>query len=237
MIIYPAIDIKNGKCVRLLQGKESEQTVYSDSPADMARKWESMGAKYLHVVDLDGAFSESAVNMEVIENVIRSVSVPVQVGGGIRSMEKIEYYLEKIGARRVILGTSAVENQELVSRAVSRYGNRIVAGIDAKDGIVAVRGWVEQSGIDAVELARKLKELGIDTIIYTDISRDGMMTGPNIEATKRMICETGLNVIASGGVKDIRDVINIKNSGAAGVIIGKALYTGAVDLAEALGYE
>jgi phosphoribosylformimino-5-aminoimidazole carboxamide ribotide isomerase len=199
MIIYPAIDIKDGKCVRLIQGRAKDQTVYSSSPVDVAKKWESMGAQYLHVVDLDGAFDGQSANLEIVYNIARDVSIPVQVGGGIRSIDKVRYLLEEAGVQRVILGTSAVENPALVSESVSLFGNRIVAGIDARAGKVAIRGWVQESTVDAVQLGIDLKAIGIDTIIYTDISRDGMMTGPNIEATAIMIKKTGLNVIASGG--------------------------------------
>lgn len=234
MTIFPAIDIKGGRCVRLLQGRAEDETVYGNDPVEMARTWEQQGAEYLHVVDLDGAFDGKSPNEEIIKNMAESVSIPIQLGGGIRSMDKIQRLLDVYGIQRVILGTAAVENNELLKQAVKRYGNRIVAGIDARNGKAAIKGWVEKTNLSAVELGLKMKEMGIDTIIYTDISKDGMMKGPNISETQEMIERTGLKIIASGGITCLLDLQQVKQIGAAGAIIGKALYTGAIELSSAL---
>lgn len=234
MTIFPAIDIKGGRCVRLLQGRAEDETVYGNDPVEMARTWEQQGAEYLHVVDLDGAFDGKSPNEEIIKNMAESVSIPIQLGGGIRSMDKIQRLLDVYGIQRVILGTAAVENNELLKQAVKRYGNRIVAGIDARNGKAAIKGWVEKTDLSAVELGLKMKEMGIDTIIYTDISKDGMMKGPNISETQEMIERTGLKIIASGGITCLLDLQQVKQIGAAGAIIGKALYTGAIELSSAL---
>ena len=200
MTIFPAIDIKGGRCVRLLQGRAEDETVYGNDPVEMARTWEQQGAEYLHVVDLDGAFDGKSPNEEIIKNMAECVSIPIQLGGGIRSMDKIQRLLDVYGIQRVILGTAAVENNELLKQAVKRYGNRIVAGIDARNGKAAIKGWVEKTDLSAVELGLKMKEMGRDPIIYTDIAKDGMMKGPNISETQEMIERTGLKIIASGGI-------------------------------------
>jgi phosphoribosylformimino-5-aminoimidazole carboxamide ribotide isomerase len=233
MIIFPAIDIKDGKCVRLVQGRADAQTVYSDDPAAMAQKWCALGAEYLHVVDLDGAFTGKAANTEAVRGIVAASSVPVQLGGGIRSMDDIRKKLD-MGISRVILGTAALYDHALVKEAVACYPGRIVAGIDAKDGFVAVKGWIEKSAVTAVELGKTLKALGISACVFTDISRDGMLGGPSIDETKRMIGETGLEIIASGGIGGIDDLIACRDIGAAGAIIGKALYDGRIALEEAL---
>ena len=237
MDIYPAIDIRNGKCVRLLQGDAKREIVYSDNPIEVALKWEEIGARYLHIVDLDGAFHGDTENISIISEILSNISIPVQIGGGIRSMEKIDLFLDNPKVARVILGTSAITEPQLLSEAVQGYGNRIAVGIDAKDGWVAIRGWVEETRIDAIEFGKNLKAKGIETIIYTDISKDGMLFGPNIRATEAMIAQTGLNIIASGGVSRLEDIETVKKIGAAGIIIGQALYTGKIKLAEALSYE
>ncbi|NLU36950.1 MAG: 1-(5-phosphoribosyl)-5-[(5-phosphoribosylamino)methylideneamino]imidazole-4-carboxamide isomerase [Clostridiales bacterium] len=234
MIIYPAIDIKEGRCVRLLQGRAEDETVYSSNPAEVARTWEKQGAEYLHVVDLDGAFRGESPNEQIIKTIAGSLSIPIQVGGGIRSMDKIQLYLEEYGVERVILGTAAIENKELLKQAVDKYGSRIAVGIDARDGKAAVKGWVETTDISAADLGRRMKEIGIDTAVYTDIAKDGMMRGPNIKETREMIEQTGLNIIASGGISCLSDLQQILEIGAAGAIIGQALYTGKIDLASAL---
>lgn len=234
MIIFPAIDIKGGKGVRLLQGRAEDVTVYGTDPVQMAKDWERQGAKYLHVVDLDGAFDGLSPNEEIIKNMAKAVSIPIQLGGGIRSMAKIKRLLDDYGIQRIILGTSIVENQELLEQAVSIYGDRIVAGIDASQGKVAIRGWVEKTDISAVDLGLKMKEIGVRTIIYTDIAKDGMLEGPNLEETQEMIIKTGLDIIASGGVKSLEDLSKIKSIGAAGAIVGKALYTQDIKLLDAL---
>ncbi|MCX7923682.1 MAG: 1-(5-phosphoribosyl)-5-[(5-phosphoribosylamino)methylideneamino]imidazole-4-carboxamide isomerase [Clostridia bacterium] len=233
MIIYPAIDIKDGKCVRLSQGRFSDVTVYSDSPVEMALKWEQLGAHYLHAIDLDGARTGEPQNAEAISEVAASLGIPVQVGGGIRTIETIEMLLSK-GVQRVILGTSAVKNPDLVKKALKTFENNIVIGIDAKDGMVAIEGWEQTSDFTAVDFAKRMQDLGAKTIIYTDISRDGMLMGPNLKAMEEMVKSVNMEVIASGGVGKLEDIKNLKEIGMPGVIVGKALYTGDVDLKQAL---
>jgi len=234
MLIIPAIDLKDGRCVRLLQGRADAVTVYSDRPEDVAKRWQELGAKVIHVVDLDGAFSGTQKNIEGIKNIRRAVSVDIELGGGIRDMERIEMLLG-LGINRVILGTVAIERPELVKEASRRFPGRIIVGIDAKDGLVAVKGWVEVTSVKAKELALKMEEYGAWGIIYTDISRDGMLTGPNIEAIREMVEAVNIPVIASGGVSSIDDIKRLKEiKGLWGVITGKALYTGAIDLKEAI---
>jgi phosphoribosylformimino-5-aminoimidazole carboxamide ribotide isomerase len=234
MLIIPAIDLKDGRCVRLLQGRADAVTVYSDRPEDVAKRWQELGAKVIHVVDLDGAFSGTQKNIEGIKSIRRAVSVDIELGGGIRDMERIEMLLG-LGINRVILGTVAIERPELVKEASRRFPCRIIVGIDAKDGLVAVKGWVEVTSVKAKELALKMEGYGAWGIIYTDISRDGMLTGPNIEAIREMVEAVNIPVIASGGVSSIDDIKRLKEiKGLWGVITGKALYTGAIDLKEAI---
>ncbi|KNY28757.1 1-(5-phosphoribosyl)-5-[(5-phosphoribosylamino)methylideneamino]imidazole-4-carboxamide isomerase [Pseudobacteroides cellulosolvens] len=233
MKIYPAIDVKDGRCVRLVQGKFSDVTVYADDPVDMALRWEKLGAEYLHVVDLDGARVGEPVNTAVISKMAVNLGIPVQLGGGIRSIEMIEILLCK-GIQRVILGTSAVNDQELVKKAVDTFDNNLVIGIDAKNGFVAIEGWAKTSSFTAIEFAKKMEELGAKTIIYTDIDTDGMLSGPNLKAMEDMVKAVNIEIIASGGVSSIEDIKNLKNVGVSGAIIGKALYTGNIDLAEAI---
>jgi phosphoribosylformimino-5-aminoimidazole carboxamide ribotide isomerase len=234
MIIFPAIDIKGGRCVRLVQGRAEDETVYGTDPVKMASEWEEQGARYLHVVDLDGAFEGLSPNENIIKDMAKAVSIPIQLGGGIRSMEKIRRMLELYGIQRVILGTAAVEDEDLLQQAADRYGSRIVVGIDAVKGKAATRGWVEKTEISAVELGRRIKGMGINTVIYTDIAKDGMLSGPNLAETREMIEKTGLNIVASGGISCLEDLRQIKDTGAVGAIVGKALYTGAIKLADAL---
>lgn len=236
MIIYPAIDMKDGRCVRLLQGRAEDVTDYGD-PCEVARRWAQAGARWIHLVDLDGAFSGQGKNREVIARIAQEQSVPVQLGGGIRTMADVEDRLERVGVSRVILGTAAVENPRLVKEACRAYPGRVAVGIDARDGFVAVRGWTERSDVPALELARRVRDAGVETVVYTDISKDGMMQGPSIEQTARMARESGLRVIGSGGVSSLADIGALKEVGCAGVITGKALYSGAFTLAQALGYE
>lgn len=236
MIIYPAIDMKDGRCVRLLQGRAEDVTDYGD-PCEVARRWAQAGARWIHLVDLDGAFSGQGKNREVIAHIAQEQSVPVQLGGGIRTMADVEDRLERVGVSRVILGTAAVENPRLVKEACRAYPGRVAVGIDARDGFVAVRGWTERSDVPALELARRVRDAGVETVVYTDISKDGMMQGPSIEQTARMVRESGLRVIGSGGVSSLADIGALKEAGCAGVITGKALYSGAFTLAQALGYE
>ena len=233
MRIYPAIDIKDGKCVRLLRGNFSDMTVYGDDPVEMAMKWESLGGEYIHVVDLDGAVKGHGVNADIIRKICDSVNVPVQTGGGIRSMEDIETKLG-CGIERVIIGTKAVADADFVKEAVSRYGDRIVIGIDAKDGMAAVEGWEKTSEYTAGELAKRMADIGVKTIVYTDIATDGTLAGPNVEAMREMVGAVGIDVIASGGIGNIGHIRSLVPTGVEGVIVGRALYTGAVDLAEAV---
>lgn len=234
MIIFPAIDIRGGKCVRLLKGRFDQETIFADRPADMAIKWQSQGGKYLHIVDLDGALRGRPVNLEAIRDIIANVDVPVQLGGGIRSIEAIEAWLDA-GISRVILGSIAVREPALVKEACRLFGERIVVGIDAKDGEVAVDGWGVSGGVQATELAKRMADVGVARIIYTDISRDGTLGGVNVDSTIALARAAGIPVIASGGVAGIDDVYRIaRASEIEGMIIGKALYTGKIDLTEAL---
>jgi phosphoribosylformimino-5-aminoimidazole carboxamide ribotide isomerase len=237
MIVYPAIDLKGGQCVRLLQGRMEDATVYGKDPAAMARKWAGMGAKWLHVVDLDGAFAGQSANLEAVREIVAAIDIPVQLGGGIRSLDHIRLLLEKVGVQRVILGTAALEDPELLQQAADQYGSRIAVGIDAVGGKVAVRGWADVSDEEAVELGNRVRRMGVQTVIYTDISRDGMMTGPNFAETRRMIEQTGLDIIVSGGVAALEDVRQSRNLGAAGVILGRSIYQGAIDLSDAIALE
>lgn len=237
MIIYPAIDIKDGRCVRLMQGDKDRETVYSHDPVEIAREWERRGAKILHIVDLDGAFDGESPNTGVIRDIIDSISIPVQIGGGFRDMKKIDLFMEEPKVARVILGTIAITEPQILKEALKYYVDRIAVGIDARDGQVAIRGWVEKTRIESVEFGKQLYDMGVDTVIYTDISRDGMLKGPNIEATRSMIEETGLKIIASGGASTYEDIKSVKKIGARGFIIGQALYTGAIKLEDALGFE
>lgn len=234
MRLYPAIDLKDGKCVRLMQGDYNEVTVFGDNPSEIAKKWESLGASYLHLVDLDGAKEGCTINEEAIKNIVGSVSIPVELGGGIRSLEQIKAKLD-LGVDRVILGSAAVKNKALVKEAISQFGkDKIVVGVDAKNGKVAIEGWLELTELSAVAFCKELSKLGVRTIIYTDIAKDGMMQGPNIEETKKLILETGLDIVASGGVASLDDLHHIEAVGAEGAIIGKALYIGAIDLKKAI---
>ena len=236
MIVIPAIDLKEGKCVRLEQGLMEKDTVYSDNPAAMAQHWQSEGGELLHLVDLDGAFAGVPKNREAIQAIVAAVDIPTELGGGIRDLATIEAYLN-LGVDRVILGTVAKENPALVAEACRRFPGRIVVGIDAKGGLVAVRGWAEVTEKKAIDLARDMEGFGVTAIIYTDIARDGMMQGPNLEATAALAEAISIPVIASGGVSsldDIRNLLQIEASGVAGVITGKAIYNGALNLREAV---
>lgn len=236
MIIYPAIDIRGGRCVRLTEGRFDAETVFADDPAEMALKWAGMGAEFLHLVDLDGALAGEGKNVPVIERILQSVNIPVQLGGGIRNLETIEKLLA-LGVTRLILGSAAVKNPQLVEEACKKYPGHIAVGIDAKNGEVAIEGWGKGSGVAATELAKQMAAYGVETIIYTDISRDGMLSGVNVEATAALARACGVPIIASGGVASIEDIRRVKAveaDGVQGCIIGKAIYTGAVDLKAAL---
>ena len=234
MQIYPAVDIKNGKCVRLKQGNFDAVTVYEQNPVIAAKKWIEKGATYLHIVDLDGAKEGISENEQIIAEIAKLSDVPVQTGGGVRSLKDIERKLQK-GVSKVILGTVAVRQPELVKQAVEKFGSdKIVVGIDAKEGYVAIAGWEEISSVSALDLCLKMKEYGVKTIIYTDIAKDGMMSGINLEATKELIEKTGMHIIASGGISNMADLENVQKINAHGVIIGKALYQQTLDLKQVI---
>lgn len=236
MIIFPAIDLRAGKCVRLIQGDFEKETVYSDDPQATALRWQSCGAKFLHVVDLDGARAGSPQNLDAIKKILDAVDIPIEVGGGIRTLDDMAKLLS-LGVRRVILGSVAVENPALVSEAVKRFGDKIVVGIDARGGFVATHGWEKSSGVAAADLAKKIAAAGVKTIIYTDISKDGMLSGVNASAFAELAKSSGAQIVASGGVKSIEDIRALKaveSSGVVGVIVGKAIYTGSLDLKSAI---
>ena len=236
MLILPAIDLRNGKCVNLVQGRAEDETVFSDDPVGMAERWEAEGAEYLHLVDLDGAFEGSSANLHIVKKIVEAVNIPVQLGGGIRTMERLDAVLA-LGVARAILGTAALKDPELVETACEKYGERIAVGIDAKDGMVATEGWLTVSQKSAVEFAREMEIRGIQTIVYTDIKSDGMLKGPNVEATQAIVDAVNSDVIGSGGVTSIADLKALKSIGASGAIIGRALYTGALELKTALRLE
>jgi phosphoribosylformimino-5-aminoimidazole carboxamide ribotide isomerase len=234
MLVIPAIDLKGGQCVRLLQGKRDEVTAYSNDPASTAKRWESYGAKLLHVVDLDGAFTGSQENFNAIVKIRESVKTALEVGGGIRNIGSL-INLFSAGIDRVVIGTAAIEDPEFLTDSCRKYPGRILIGIDAKDGMVAIRGWEEITSIKARELAKRLELVGIAGIIYTDISRDGMLSGPNLGAVKEMVESVRIPVIASGGVSGIEDIKNLaKIRNLWGVITGKAIYAGTLNLKEAI---
>ncbi|MBP5291628.1 MAG: 1-(5-phosphoribosyl)-5-[(5-phosphoribosylamino)methylideneamino]imidazole-4-carboxamide isomerase [Lachnospiraceae bacterium] len=234
MQLYPAIDLKDGKCVRLSQGSFNDVKVYSDSPALAAAHWEGLGATFLHIVDLDGAVKGSSVNREAIKDIGTHISIPFEVGGGVRTLQDIEELLG-LGAKRVIIGTKAVEDPDFAAQAVERFGaDHIVLGLDARDGKVAVKGWLEDSVRSSEEFCLDMKKAGIRTVIYTDISRDGMLCGPNITNTRKLIDSTGMEIIASGGISCMDDLAELKKAGIPGAILGKALYEGRIDLAKAI---
>jgi phosphoribosylformimino-5-aminoimidazole carboxamide ribotide isomerase len=236
LVIIPAIDIKDGKCVRLAQGDFDRVTIYADNPMDMALNWVQKGAELIHIVDLDGSVAGSPRNSNIILDIARNIDVPIQVGGGIRDMKTIEFYLSN-GVGSVILGTTALQNENIVRDACGEFPDRIILGIDALDGRVAVRGWTQTTEKNAVDLARHYEDYSVKAIVYTDIERDGMGTGVNIAATKELAKAVSIPVIASGGVATLADIENllaISDCEFYGVIIGRALYTGAVSLEEAI---
>jgi len=236
MIIFPAIDIKDGLCVRLMQGDPDRATVYGKDPVAVAKHWEAEGAEWLHVVDLDGAFSKQPVNGGIVRAIAESLSIPVQVGGGIRTLENAKSYLSA-GVARVILGTAALREPEIVEEACELYPGRIALGLDARDGLVALEGWKEATRTDALSVVERFKSQALAAVIYSDIHRDGMQTGVNIEATRRLIEATQIPVIASGGVSTIQDIeklLPLVALGLLGVITGRAIYEGTLDLREAI---
>jgi len=236
VIIIPAIDLKDGRCVRLAQGDFRRVTVYSDDPVGMARRWRENGAERIHVVDLDGSLSGSPRNAEVIRRIVEEAGLPIEVGGGIRDIKTVETYLG-MGVSWVILGTVALRNREFVREACNSYKGKIIVGVDANDGKVAIQGWTEQTEISAIETARSYEGYGLAALIYTDIKRDGMETGVNIEATANLARSVNIPVIASGGVSnldDIKRLREVERFGVIGVIVGRALYSGAISLEEAI---
>ena len=234
MILYPAIDLKDGQAVRLLHGEMASATVFSDDPAAQAAAFEAAGCAWLHVVDLDGAFAGRPANVAAVEAILASVRVPVQLGGGIRDMETVERWLAA-GLARVILGTAAVEDPDFVRAAARAFPGQVAVGIDARGGRVATRGWATETAVDANDLARRLEDAGVAAIVHTDIDRDGAMRGPNVEATAALARAVAVPVIASGGVSSLADLERLRDTGVvAGAISGRALYDGAVDLALAL---
>ncbi len=233
MRLYPAIDIINGQCVRLKQGVFENSIVYAEEPYTVAKQFEQDGAAFLHIVDLDGALRGEGANDRALQRILQEVSIPVEIGGGIRTMQDIEAKLS-MGVSRVILGTKAVESPDFVKKAVQTFGaERIVVGIDAKDGMVAIYGWETVSDTDAVALALSMKELGVQTIIYTDIAKDGMLSGPNLYQTARLVETTGMDIVASGGVSSMKDLEQLSNIGVEGAVLGKALYEKKIALKEA----
>lgn len=233
MILYPAIDIYDGQCVRLSQGKFDRATVYFENPLDAARKWADLGAEWLHVVDLNGALQGRPVNLKPIEAIMTGIDLPIQIGGGIRDETTAEIFLT-MGAGRVVIGSAAIEDPDLVQILCVKYEDRIAVGIDALDGKIAIRGWKETSNKEAVPMAKEFMGMGLHHIIYTDIARDGMMTGPNFEATRQMVTSVGIAVIASGGISSLEDLKKLKEIGAKGAILGRSLYENKIDLKEAL---
>ena len=232
MILYPAIDMLDGQAVRLRQGKRNDVTVFGQ-PVELAKQWRATGAQWLHLVDLTAAFEGKTAHLPLIREVVKAFDGQVELGGGLRTMEDIALRVEA-GVSRCIIGTAAAENPALVEEACRRFPGKIAVGIDAKNGFVATRGWVETSALTAVDLALRMKDMGVDTIIYTDVSRDGMMQGPNVEATRKLVQQTGMDVIGSGGVSCLDDLRNLKNAGCAGAILGRAMYEGAFTVEEAL---
>lgn len=234
MILYPAIDLKDGKCVRLLRGDMGKATVFGDDPAAQAAKFEAAGCEWVHLVDLNGAFAGEPVNAAAVEAILARIKVPAQLGGGIRDMATIETWLTK-GLSRVILGTVAVENPALVREAAKAFPGKVAVGIDARKGFVATKGWAKETTVQATDLARSFEDAGVAAIIYTDIDRDGAMQGPNIEATEALARAVQIPVIASGGVSRMEDLTALQATGViAGAISGRALYDGVIDLAQAL---
>jgi phosphoribosylformimino-5-aminoimidazole carboxamide ribotide isomerase len=229
MIIFPAIDIKNGKCVRLQQGQFDKVNIYAQNPVEVALRWEQKGAKYIHVVDLDGALRGRSINKEVIRDIVRSVNIPVQLGGGIRNLEDISDALND-GVSRAIIGTSAVKKEGFVKKALESYGDKVVVSIDAKGGHVAIEGWTQTSQIKALDFGKELESAGLKTLVYTDIAKDGMLSGPNFKELENMKNHVNVDVIASGGISSKEHIKKLKELNLYGAIIGKALYTGAIKL-------
>ncbi len=236
MVIIPAIDLKEGKCVRLSQGKMDESTTYSDNPVEIAVKWEAMGAKRLHIVDLDGAVSGIPKNMEIIKEIRSAVKMKIELGGGIRDIKTIEAYFSA-GIDFIILGTAAIKDPELLEESCRRFPGKVIIGIDARDGMVSVQGWTEDTLTSAIDFAKRLDSTKVAAIVFTDISRDGMLTGPNIESTAELAVAVDIPIIASGGISGINDIhalLKVEHCGIFATIVGRALYTGNIDLKDCL---
>ena len=234
MEVIPAIDLKGGRCVRLRQGDFVQETVFSDDPLATARSWQEQGAGRLHLVDLDGAAGGEPAHLEVITAIVRSLTIPVQVGGGIRTVAAAEAWLAA-GADRVVIGTAAVRNPNMVKELCQLHGgHRVVAAVDARDGKVAVQGWTEASEIDVLDLAGDMAAIGVERLLYTDIARDGMLSGPDLETNTLLARQTTMAVLASGGVSSLEDIRNLAGTGVEGVVVGQALYTGVLDLAQSV---
>lgn len=236
MLIIPAIDLRKGRCVRLIRGDLRDETVYSEEPVSMAKLWQLKGAQFLHVVDLDGAITGEPKNLAHVFGMVKALKIPVEFGGGVRDFDTLKAVLDR-GVKRVILGTSAAMDEKFLRKALDKYGDRVVVGVDAKDGYIALRGWVETSKRKAVDFAREMQAFGVKRIIYTDIKKDGMLCGPNLKASKEIACALKIPVIASGGVTTLRDVEKLcalERHGIEAAIVGKALYSGAMDLKDAV---
>ncbi len=234
MEVIPAIDLRGGQCVRLHQGDFERETVFSDDPLAMARRWQEQGGPRLHVVDLDGAATGEPAHLEIISAIVAALEIPVQVGGGIRTATTARAWLNA-GVERVVIGTAAVRDPSMVQDVCSEHGSgRVVVAVDARNGMVAVQGWTESSQVSVLELARLMAGLGVTRLLYTDIARDGMLTGPDLETNTLLVRETGMAVLASGGVSSVEDIQGLVPTGVEGVIVGRALYTGAVSLPDAL---
>ncbi len=231
--IIPAIDIKDGRCVRLYQGDYDQVTVFDHDPVAVARKWEKLGAERLHIVDLDGAKAGRPVNAQVVFAIVRAINIPVQLGGGLRDQGTVDAAFQ-LGVERIVLGTAALREPGLIARLVEAYGDRVIVGVDARDGWVAAQGWLETSQIRADDLIRRMGAIGVSRVIYTDIARDGTMRGPNLDAIRALVATHGPKIIASGGVSSLDDLVALAQTGACGVIVGRALYTGAINLPEAI---
>lgn len=238
MIVIPAIDIKQGRCVRLLQGEMDKETVFSDDPPAMAQRWASEGAELIHVVDLDGAIKKSPQNLDAIGRIVEQVTIPIQVGGGVRDEETIRMYFD-LGVERVVIGSEAVNNPSLVEAACRKWPGRIVVGIDARKGMVAIEGWTQSTDVSAIELGKQFEKSGVVAINFTDIERDGMRSGPNIEETRKLARAVNIDIVASGGVSSMDDIKNLaplEADGVVGIITGRALYDGSLDLKNAMAW-
>lgn len=229
MIIFPAIDIRGGRCVRLYQGEYDKETVYSNDPVIVAKRWEKEGAEYLHIVDLDGALAGELVNKDLIKRIVEAVDIPIQVGGGIRTLERAKEILD-LGVERIIVGTSAIKKEGFTKELVKEFAEKVVVSIDAKDGYVCVDGWTNSSEIEAIEFAKELERIGVKTIVFTDISKDGTMIGPNFYELRRLKESIDIDIIASGGIGRKEDIEDLKRMNLYGAIVGKALYEGRVSL-------